>query len=322
MRKIWAKIIAMVIAEAALLYAFSGFVYAGGLSGIELHNGKEALQEECSLPDPYDVNGEYGVLNQENYEFEEGYICDVYEYPVPDDITLFTRRYQDQAEKEGYTVLSGTYEGYDACEISDGQYTAYLIFMPDKGSMLLLVKPEMGFTPEAKPLALNEIAETEDYLYPVNNYAELTIDGEKETMYLERAVLAEPMIGCFFSSYYPDGRYKHYLYVNIPSDIEEGISYDGLSIFCFLSYTPYTDDWLECYRRDVRKNEPYYQADYISEDRESFRISGSGMIYYLGRSRNEGKQVSFTLDFTLGETNPVYNLYDDYWEEIYDTSRP
>lgn len=322
MRKYWGSLSAIVL---SLLAAQGGPVYAGGLSGIELQNGKETSSgSENSLPDPYEISGDYGILNQKDYEYEEGYVCEVYEYPVPDDITWFVKRYQNQAEKEDYTVSECRMEGYDACEISDEQYSAYLIFMPDEGSMLFLVEQGMQFELEKKPLTLEEIAESDEFLYPVENYAEVTVDGKKETFYLAQANTSGSSVFLTYYSYLPTGAYKHCLNVHLDYILEEGETYpkDYSTFYIYRSYSPYGDSWTDYSGLDGKNSDFSYTAEYVSSDVQSFQVSGKTKIFKNGISRRyEAENVEFFLDYTIGESNAVYEMFDEYWEDIYDTTR-
>ena len=149
MRKHKKGAVAFLLMVAATVFsAFHGIAYAGGLSGIEFQSGEEPEtgSEEGRLPDPCHVYGEYGLLNQTEYEFEEGYVCDVYEYPLPDDTKLFIREYQKQAELAGFSVSECTIDQYKAYEMSLSDKCAYFIMITDENVMLLLVEQGMDFS--------------------------------------------------------------------------------------------------------------------------------------------------------------------------------
>lgn len=124
-----------------LLLASCSAASASGLAG--LLGGSSATTKP--VPDPSVINGVYGSLLAENYQFSADYLCDAYVYATPDDVRDFIDMYTVRCRQTGYSVTAATIDGAKAYTIQNGDGSYACLFPDYGGQMLLLIQKGMTF---------------------------------------------------------------------------------------------------------------------------------------------------------------------------------
>lgn len=262
-----------------LLTCLCSTAFAGGLSG--LLNQNTAASTNSALPDPADaLTSAYGTQTEKNYDYGDGYYCNVYTYEKPVSVNKFLNEYLSLAEAAGYPATETVLEGLTAYafQSTDGK-TAYLL--PETGGdMLLLVETGMNFS-----------------LTPRRNF--LTVEWNGKVCEYEMWHAETPR-------YYNQGYYGMSFVI--------GTDYHNNSLTIELPQTFYEGDTLYASKTDGRVNRLQFAENcndhYFLSDSSFGRddLSGSGDYFMITITQKEktsfGERISGTFEgsFNYGET--------------------
>lgn len=97
------------------------------------------------LPHPADASDSIVLkLVQRDYQLSEDYVCDVYQFTLPEDLDGFLAQYAELAAQNRYRMEETMLDGMKAYAFIS-YWTAYFIPDPEQNRMLLLVEDQIEF---------------------------------------------------------------------------------------------------------------------------------------------------------------------------------
>lgn len=160
------KFIAIIIAVILSTCSFSAF--AAGFDGLGMNTNSSSTSSE--LPDPAQALDVFGTLVSSNYEFSEGYVCNVYAYEKPNNTSAFIDKYSGICRQAGYTVTEATIDGQNGFTIQSGDGLYAMLFPSVNDQILFMVQTGMDFTLKTRINYATCVYNNREYEYTKGNY--------------------------------------------------------------------------------------------------------------------------------------------------------
>lgn len=193
----------MLLIVLAVLMLWGMMISAEGENKLpDLSGGLPNLSESlpiivAELPDPGESLGTAGIAYQNDYSYN-GILYDLYRFVRPNSADVFIDAYTSACEDAGWSVSKGKEAGNDALYLSDGEFTAILLY-DYQGYMLLMIPGEAEFTLHTDIQPVPEPVEIKSNMLCFD-YKGRHYEGTVSSCYLQE----------FFSPYVSDSVSRHF----------------------------------------------------------------------------------------------------------------